>query len=128
VTSHLHNIVGDQVTSYYNTCNILLHYIFLLAFQERNSATLLFSALVTRMFGVHRSREELSIRNRMTGRIFFLRYPSLYEFLLEELKEAVVSMEACYSSLRPGLFPVLLLLSRLYPSSLEGTDSNLQVP
>lgn len=96
-------------------------------FQERNSATLLFSALVTRIFGVHRSREELSIRNRMTGRIFFLRYPSLYEFLLEELKEAVVSMEACYSSLQPGLFPVLLLLSRLYPSSLEGTDSNMQV-
>jgi hypothetical protein len=100
---------------------------FLLMFQERNSATLLFSALVTRIFGVHRSREELSIRNRMTGRIFFLRYPSLYDFLLKELKEAVASMEACCSNLQPALFPVLLLLSRLYPSSLEGTDSNLQV-
>jgi len=96
-------------------------------FQERNSATLLFSALVTRIFGVHRSRDELSMRNRMTGRIFFLRYPSLYDFLLEELKEAVTSMEECYNTLRPALFPVLLLLSRLYPSSLEGTDSNLQV-
>ena len=101
--------------------------VFLFVFQERNSATLLFSALVTRIFGVHRSRDELSMRNRMTGRIFFLRYPSLYDFLLEELKEAVSSMKACYNTLRPALFPVLLLLSRLYPSSLEGTDSNLQV-
>jgi hypothetical protein len=101
--------------------------VFVFMFQERNSATLLFSALVTRIFGVHRSRDELSIRNRMTGRILFLRDPSLYEFLLEELKEAVTSMEASYSTLRPALFPVLLLLSRLYPSSLEGTDSNLQV-
>jgi hypothetical protein len=25
------------------------------------------------------------------------------------------------------LYPVLLILGRLYPSSLEGTDSNLQV-
>ncbi|KAJ9590083.1 hypothetical protein L9F63_016803, partial [Diploptera punctata] len=94
---------------------------------ERNSATLLFSALVTRIFGVCRSKDTLSIRNRMTGRIFFQRYPALYDFLLEELKEAVTSMEQCHSLLRPALFPVLLLLARLYPSSLEGTDSNLQL-
>ena len=82
---------------------------------------------MTRIFGVSRSKDSLSMRNRMTGRIFFLRYPALYDFLLEELKEAVTSMEECHSMLRPALFPVLLLLARLYPSSLEGTDSNLQV-
>ncbi|PNF40303.1 hypothetical protein B7P43_G05779 [Cryptotermes secundus] len=123
-----HSVLGESVTPYIAQGVIVAIQGFKgKTWAERNSATLLFSALVTRIFGVHRSREELSIRNRMTGRIFFLRYPSLYEFLLEELKEAIASMEECYSSLQPGLFPVLLLLSRLYPSSLEGTDSNLQL-
>lgn len=42
---------------------------------ERNSATLLFAALITRIFGVQRTRhaDTLNIRNKMTGRIFFLR-------------------------------------------------------
>lgn len=42
---------------------------------ERNSSTLLFSALITRVFGVQRTRDSdnLNIRNKMTGRIFFLK-------------------------------------------------------
>lgn len=42
---------------------------------ERNSSTLLFSALITRVFGVQRTKdsENLNIRNKMTGRIFFLK-------------------------------------------------------
>ncbi|KAG8229711.1 hypothetical protein J437_LFUL009836, partial [Ladona fulva] len=101
---------------------------------SRNAATLLFGALIIRIFGVKHSRDELNRRNRMTGRVFFERFPSLYDFLLGELKEAAdVSTEksdsATSSSLHlfPSLFPVLLILSRLYPSSLEGTDSNLQL-
>ncbi|KAJ8720431.1 hypothetical protein PYW07_012474 [Mythimna separata] len=41
---------------------------------ERNSSTLLLSALVQRVFGVQRST--------MTGRIFFLRYPDVYSYML----------------------------------------------
>lgn len=43
---------------------------------ERNSSTLLFSALITRVFGVQRTKDSdnLNIRNKMTGRIFFLKY------------------------------------------------------
>ncbi|XP_061718235.1 tRNA (32-2'-O)-methyltransferase regulator THADA [Cydia pomonella] len=89
---------------------------------ERNSSTLLFSALTVRVFGVARSSgHKLSARNTMTGRIFFLRYPQLYDFLLDQLKS--VSPD---STLRPSLFPTLLLLARLYPSALEGTVSNLK--
>ncbi|XP_047534374.1 thyroid adenoma-associated protein homolog [Vanessa atalanta] len=94
---------------------------------ERNSATLLFSALMVRIFGVQRNKdsENLCVRNRMTGRIFFLKYPKLYDFMLEKLKEAHDDNEE--SLLRPSLYPILLLLARLYPSSLEGTVSNLKL-
>ncbi|XP_069359956.1 tRNA (32-2'-O)-methyltransferase regulator THADA isoform X2 [Maniola hyperantus] len=94
---------------------------------ERNSATLLFSALMVRIFGVQRSKdsEKLCVRNRMTGRIFFLRYPLLYDFMLDKLKE--VSANGKEQLLHPSLYPILLLLARLYPSSLEGTVSNLKL-
>ncbi|KAI5638201.1 putative death-receptor fusion protein (DUF2428) domain-containing protein [Phthorimaea operculella] len=94
---------------------------------ERNSSTLLFSALMVRVFGVTRSKDtdELCTRNRMTGRIFFLRYPQLYDFMLDKLKE--VSSSDNSQLLRPSLYPILLLLARLYPSSLEGTVSNLKL-
>ncbi|CAG9101576.1 unnamed protein product [Plutella xylostella] len=94
---------------------------------ERNSATLLFSALTVRIFGVQRSRDgdNLCVRNKMTGRIFFLRYPQLYDFMLNKLQEA--SEAADSRLLQPSLYPALLLLARLYPSSLEGTVSNLKL-
>jgi thyroid adenoma-associated protein len=93
---------------------------------ERNSSTLLFSALMVRIFGVQRTKEpELNIRNKMTGRIFFLRYPQLFDFFLGELRVASTEVLADKKSLK--LHPILLLLSRLYPSSLEGTESNLKL-
>lgn len=102
-----------------------LNYLYKLT-QERNSATLLLSALVTRIFGVPRSKsqDQLSWKNKMTGRIFFQRYPKLFEFFQQELRKASQSASA---NLHPSLYPVLLILGRLYPSSLEGTDSNVQV-
>ncbi|CAG9583436.1 unnamed protein product [Danaus chrysippus] len=94
------------------------------AWIERNSATLLFSSLMVRVFGVQRSRdsERLCVRNRMTGRIFFLRYPLLYDFMLNKLQEA-----SSVDRLHPALYPVLLLLARLYPSALEGSVSILKL-
>lgn len=94
---------------------------------ERNSATLLFSSLMTRIFGVRRSREELSSRNKMTGRVFFHRYPELYEFLLTELKRAVNALTLGDVAELAILHPILLLIARLYPSSLEGTDTPMQL-
>ncbi|XP_055912473.1 thyroid adenoma-associated protein homolog [Eupeodes corollae] len=94
---------------------------------EKNSATLLFSALITRIFGVQRTRDSdnLSIRNKMTGRIFFLRYPKLYDFFLDELRKA--SSLILKHEKANKLHPLLLMLSRLYPSALEGTESNLKL-
>lgn len=94
---------------------------------EKNSATLLFAALITRIFGVQRTKdsENLNIRNKMTGRVFFLRYPKLYDFFLEQLQKASDLIEQQQKAHK--LHPLLLILSRLYPSALEGTESNLKL-
>ncbi|XP_055381327.1 thyroid adenoma-associated protein homolog isoform X2 [Condylostylus longicornis] len=94
---------------------------------ERNSSTLLFAALTVRIFGVQRTKgaDNLSIRNKMTGRIFFLRYPKLYDYFLTELKEAKIKIENNEKSNK--LHPLLLILSRLYPSALEGTECHFKI-
>lgn len=94
---------------------------------EKNSATLLFSALVIRIFGVQLTKdtEVLNVRNKMTGRIFFLRYPKLYDFFLRELDTASETLSRNGRAVK--LFPILLVLSRLYPSALEGTESSLSL-
>lgn len=63
----------------------------------------------------------------MTGRVFFHRYPELYEFLLKELEHAVKALKSGDVAELAILHPILLLIARLYPSSLEGTDTNMQV-
>ncbi|KAH8287256.1 hypothetical protein KR054_004991, partial [Drosophila jambulina] len=103
---------------------------------ERNCATLLLAALVVRVFGVERARletGELHVRNRMTGRIFFTRYPQLFDYFhagLQREKEKGMGAGSRSSSKRRQtvqLEAMLLMLSRLYPSSLEGAESSLNL-
>uniref|UniRef100_A0A3Q2TPU4 tRNA (32-2'-O)-methyltransferase regulator THADA n=1 Tax=Fundulus heteroclitus TaxID=8078 RepID=A0A3Q2TPU4_FUNHE len=91
----------------------------------RNSSTLLFSTLITRIFGVKRGKDEHSKKNRMTGREFFTRFPALYPFLLTQLEEAAATVESDsgHVKLHPSLFLLLLVLSRLYPSPMDGSSS-----
>ncbi|CAN8022787.1 unnamed protein product [Ixodes persulcatus] len=84
----------------------------------RNAATLLFSTLMTRIFGVNRSRDEPQRRNCLTAHVFFLRFPSLFHFLLDQLNRAGNHLH--HRVLGSSRFPVLLLLSRLFPSVVEG--------
>ncbi|XP_040906443.1 thyroid adenoma-associated protein [Toxotes jaculatrix] len=93
----------------------------------RNSSTLLFSTLITRIFGVKKGKDEHSKKNRMTGREFFTRFPALYPFLLNQLKEAAATVESDSGQvkLHPSLFLLLLVLSRLYPSPMDGSSSPL---
>ncbi|XP_078085820.1 thyroid adenoma-associated protein [Mustelus asterias] len=95
----------------------------------RNSSTLLFSALITRIFGVKRGKDEHSKKNRMTGREFFTRFPTLYPFLLEQLETVANTMhsDSGVLKLHPSLFLLLLVLGRLYPSPLDGTCSALSL-
>jgi len=84
----------------------------------RNSCTLLFSALMQRIFGVKKVK--------MTGREFFSRYPQLYPHLVEKTKSMSCSTTND-GALHPSVFPILLLLSHLYPSTMEGTDSLMKL-
>ncbi|NXE76836.1 THADA protein, partial [Cochlearius cochlearius] len=95
----------------------------------RNSSTLLFSALITRIFGVKRGKDENSPKNRMTGREFFSRFPSLYPFLLKQLEVVTntLNSEAEELKIHPSLFLLLLILGRLYPSPMDGTYSALSM-
>ncbi|XP_062319840.1 thyroid adenoma-associated protein isoform X2 [Osmerus eperlanus] len=93
----------------------------------RNSSTLLFSTLITRIFGVKKGKDEHSKKNRMTGREFFTRFPALYPFLLSQLEEAALSVDSDSGQVRlhPSLFLLLLVLGRLYPSPMDGSSSPL---
>ncbi|CAJ1066908.1 thyroid adenoma-associated protein [Xyrichtys novacula] len=93
----------------------------------RNSSTLLFSTLITRIFGVKKGKDEHSKKNRMTGREFFTRFPALYPFLLNQLEGAAATVESDSGQvkLHPSLFLLLLVLSRLYPSPMDGSSSPL---
>ncbi|XP_062427881.1 tRNA (32-2'-O)-methyltransferase regulator THADA isoform X2 [Rhea pennata] len=95
----------------------------------RNSSTLLFSALITRIFGVKRGKDENSKKNRMTGREFFSRFPSLYPFLLKQLEIVANTLDSESEELKlhPSLFLLLLILGKLYPSPMDGTYSALSM-
>ncbi|KAG5266714.1 hypothetical protein AALO_G00235290 [Alosa alosa] len=93
----------------------------------RNSSTLLFSTLITRIFGVKKGKDEHSKKNRMTGREFFTRFPALYPFLLSQLEQAASSVDSDSGQvkLHPSLFLLLLVLGRLYPSPMDGSATPL---
>nr|XP_014345311.1 PREDICTED: thyroid adenoma-associated protein [Latimeria chalumnae] len=95
----------------------------------RNSATLLFSTLITRIFGVKKGKDEHSKKNRMTGREFFTRFPTLHPFLLKQLEVVAntVDSDSAEQKLHPSLFLLLLILGRLYPSPMDGTYTALSL-
>lgn len=95
----------------------------------RNSSTLLFSTLITRIFGVKRGKDELFKKNTMTGSEFFSRFPELYPFLLKQLEAVSNTVDSDIGELnrQPSMFLLLLVLGRLYPSPMDGTYSALSM-
>ncbi|KAI9479552.1 putative death-receptor fusion protein-domain-containing protein [Zychaea mexicana] len=91
----------------------------------RNCAVMLFSTLLQRTFGTKKTRDEHSAVNKLTGREFFTRYPQLHPYLLEQLEIAVdqlLAKSTATSTVHPGLYPILTLLSRLHPSVMDGAS------
>ncbi|XXG70625.1 hypothetical protein AAC387_Pa07g0062 [Persea americana] len=96
--------------------------------EVRNSACLAFTALVRRMIGFLNVHKRESVRRALSGLEFFHRYPTLHHFLFNELKIATESLgNGCSQHtelnmlkvVHPSLCPVLILLSRLKPSTIS---------
>ncbi|XVF60520.1 hypothetical protein PTKIN_Ptkin08bG0054100 [Pterospermum kingtungense] len=96
--------------------------------EVRNSACLAYTSLVRRMVGFLNVHKRESARRALTGLEFFHRYPSLHPFLFNELKVATELLADALSGqsesnlakvVHPSLCPMLILLSRLKPSTIS---------
>lgn len=105
--------------------------------EVRNSACLAYTALVRRMIGFLNVQKRESARRALTGLEFFHRYPPLHSFLLSELKIATESLGDGYSQcsesnmgkvVHPSLCPVLIILSRLKPSTISSETEDALDP
>ncbi|XP_025837524.1 thyroid adenoma-associated protein homolog isoform X2 [Agrilus planipennis] len=116
-----HNQLGEAVTPYVaQGVMIAIRGLSNSSWSIRNSATLLFSSLMTRMFGVSRNKKSISSKNKLTGHVFFMRYPLLYDFLLKQLKNRSKD-ENC-----PSLYGILLIFGHLYPGN-RNNDSEYKL-
>ncbi|OMO79254.1 hypothetical protein CCACVL1_13805 [Corchorus capsularis] len=103
--------------------------------EVRNSACLAYTSLVRRMIGFLNVHKRESARRALTGLEFFHRYPLLHPFLSNELKVATELLGDALSGrsesnlakvVHPSLCPMLILLSRLKPSTIASeTGDNL---
>ncbi|KAK9862251.1 hypothetical protein WJX84_009332 [Apatococcus fuscideae] len=87
------------------------------AWEIRNSASLMYAALIVRMLGFRNVQKGEVPRRAVTAAEFFHRYPPLHGFLLEQLREAATHLQADFTGVHPSLFPILALLARLRPSA-----------
>lgn len=79
---------------------------------ERNVSWLLFASLITKIFGVARSRHEISPKNKMTIKIFFRKFPSLYQFFVSRLQD-IDNWQKDDPRSRSSVYAVLLVFARL---------------
>jgi hypothetical protein len=78
-------------------------------FPIRNSSTMVFSALLTRIFGTKVTRDEHAVANRRSFVEFQVQHPDIVSFLSEKLNLFASSKRFD----QPMLFPMLILVSRL---------------
>ncbi|KAL5739037.1 hypothetical protein ACOSQ2_028217 [Xanthoceras sorbifolium] len=99
----------------------------------RNSACLAYTALVRRIIGFLNVQKRESARRALTGLEFFHRYPLLHPFIYNELKVITESLGDVSSGqsesnlakvVHPSLCPMLILLSRLKPSTLASESGD----
>lgn len=96
--------------------------------QERNSSTLLFASLVNRVFGVKRDQDDFDLKNAMTTRSFFQKYPRLYNKIGLELDAAVERLSAgIVCPEEAGLYPVLVILAKLCPAPIVTGNDQFKV-
>ncbi|KYQ58279.1 Thyroid adenoma-associated protein [Trachymyrmex zeteki] len=117
-----HSQLGDITKNYImNALIVACRNYESIKWSERNAATLLFSTLIVRIFGVQRTKDHINLTtdNKMTAKIFFERYPNLFDFILHELRTASSKEKIM---IRSNVQVILLLLSRLYINCHFDTD------
>ena len=77
----------------------------------QNGAMQLFSTLLQRMLGQKKTKDDHL--NTMTLQEFFVHYPALQPYLLQQLTSAVRSLQDNKLHLNPTLYPILTILSKL---------------
>ncbi|XP_015573647.2 thyroid adenoma-associated protein homolog isoform X1 [Ricinus communis] len=101
--------------------------------EVRNSACLAYTALLRRMIGFLNVQKRESARRALTGLEFFHRYPTLHAFFYNELKVATDMLMDATSGhsesnlakvVHPSLCPMLILLSRLKPSTIASESGD----
>ncbi|KAJ3235254.1 hypothetical protein HDU81_000692 [Chytriomyces hyalinus] len=118
--------ITDLMRNYFSSCFVLsIDGLSSESFPIRNCATMLFSALVTKVLGMKKSRDEYSAINTVTGREFFARFPVLHAFMMEKLAAAVQDLERGNRAVHPAFYPILTILARLKSSAMEGNNSHL---
>ncbi|KAI9095079.1 putative death-receptor fusion protein-domain-containing protein [Phlyctochytrium arcticum] len=93
------------------------------SFPVRNCAAMLFSTLISKSLGTKKARNEMDLVNTVTGREFFTRFPKLHAVLLDNLTFAASFLDQ--GIVHPALYPILTILARLKPSSVESTDTSM---
>ncbi|MEW5307274.1 MAG: hypothetical protein WDW36_009681 [Sanguina aurantia] len=96
----------------------------------RNSGSLAFTALTMRLMGHRNSLAASAVSTRGgTALELWARYPGLHGLLLSQLREAAEELEwGGTGKVHPSLFPVLIILSLMRPSTGEADSPNAPPP
>ena len=94
-------------------------------FPIRNCAAMLFSVLMDKSFGTIRNKTDKKSDQLVVAKEFFMKFPAMYDLLLQELKVAVQTINS--TDLHPALYPILCLLCRLKPALDETSDSKFSL-
>ncbi|PIK36638.1 putative thyroid adenoma-associated protein-like isoform X1 [Apostichopus japonicus] len=98
------------------------------SFVVRNSSMQLFGILVSKLFGQKKVTEEHSLMNALSVEELFSRHGDMWQYLLTEVTSAAENLgeqgqDSCLT-IRPGLQPVLVILSKLG----RGIQENISKP
>lgn len=93
----------------------------------RNSSMICYAALLKRAIGSVNMLTGSTIQNSITSSEFFSRYPKLRDYLLQQLQEGTDEQHQRRYRLHVGLYPILLLLSRLSPSFKQESSDSISV-
>nr|VZI36179.1 unnamed protein product [Spirometra erinaceieuropaei] len=85
----------------------------------RNSSLMLYSTMMERIFGVNRTRDCESKKNRMSSSVFFAKFPGMRAFLLQSFEESLRSIRCAGSAdIRIRLLAARSLTCLLQPACL----------